>query len=131
MQISVKSVFHKKPDTQCYFLISLSVPAFPTLPTSLSLWMSVCQSLFGSPHSYLNCIFISVLVLGLHSLQPNKVLMERRGGGHRGRWRTVGKRSDNRNQKYFPTNRFWSVHTSQFLLACLYLRNHIDEGKRT
>lgn len=64
---------------------------------SPSLSMSVCQSLFGSPRSYLCCIFISVCI----PPQPNKVWIQRATEGTGAEGKTVGKWSDNRNQKAF------------------------------
>lgn len=43
-----------------------------------------------------------------------------------------GKRLDNRNQKYFPTNWSWSAHMLiSASLQVFALRNHADVGERT
>lgn len=101
-------------------------PCLPFSPplllcVSLTLLMLVCQSLFGSPHSRLHCIFISELPLSLHSLQPNKVWIQGEQEGTEGERKMVGKGWTIGIRRIFPQKWFWSVHTCVFLLACVFL----------
>lgn len=75
-----------------FLLFFLFPPSFQASPHFHRSAVSVCQSSFGSTHSYLSCIFISVPSLQLHSLQPNKVWIQGERVGEYG-GKTIGTKS--------------------------------------